>query len=146
MSTAMPNKLKKCFAKLLEDEWKFLDQPWPLCPKTKKFQRSEMKPINHVQKMKELLMQRLGAIPVFFFLSVIWTKFYFPGPYRALDKGIAFLYYFVAGQTMDSMSQCLPRTTFHQLYTTFFKTESALFDKFMTQHLANMFSTPQIRF
>ena len=145
MSTAMPNKLKKCFAKLLEDEWKFLDQPWPLCPKTKKFHRSEMKPINHVQKMKELLMRRLGAIPVFFFLSVIWAKFYFPGPYRALDKGIAFLYYFVAGQTMDSMSQYIPRTTFHQLYTTFFKTERPLFDKFITQCLANMFSTPQIR-
>jgi hypothetical protein len=145
MSTAMPKKLRKCFAKLLEDEWKFLDKPWPLCPKTKKFHRSDMKPVENIQRMKELLMHHLGAIPVFFFLSVIWAKFYFPGPYKAVDKGIAFLYYFVAGQTMDSMSQYLPRTSFYQLYDTFFDIQIALFDKFITQCLANMFSTPEIR-
>lgn len=145
MATAMPRKLRLCFAKLLEEQWKFMDQPWPLCPKTKKFHRSEMKPINDIQRMKGLLMRRLGAIPVFFFLSVIWPKFYFPGPYKAVDKGIAFLYYFVAGQTMDSMSQYLPRTSFHQVYTTFFKTEKALFDKFISQCLISMFSTPEIR-
>jgi hypothetical protein len=95
--------------------------------------------------MKGLLMRRLGSIPVFFFLSVIWSKFYFPGPYRAVDKGITFLYYFVAGHTMDSMSQFMPRTSFHQIYTAFFKTEKSLFDKFITQKLANMFSTPELR-
>src|ERR1700760_3466364 len=115
MAENIPTKLQNCIARLLEEEWKFLDQPWPMCPKTKKYHRSEMKPINHIQKMKEVLMRRLGAIPVFFFLTVIWTKFYFPGPYKAVDKGIAFLYYFVAGQTMDSMSQYLPRTSFHQV-------------------------------
>ena len=145
MAENIPTKLQNCIARLLEEEWKFLDQPWPMCPKTKKYHRSEMKPINHLQKMKEVLMRRLGPIPVFFFLTVIWTKFYFPGPYKAVDKGIAFLYYFVAGQTMDSMSQYLPRTSFHQVYTTFFKTERALFDKFITQCLYTMFSTPEIR-
>jgi hypothetical protein len=145
MVTPMPNKLQRCFTRLLEEEWNFLDQPWPLCPKTKKFHRSEMKPINQIQQMKELLMRRLGPIPVFFFLSVIWVKFYFPGPYQAVDKGIAFLYYFVAGHTMDSMSQFLPRTSFHEIYAAFFKTERSLFDKFITQCLANMFSNPEIR-
>jgi hypothetical protein len=145
MAGIMPKKLQKCFAKLLEEKWQFLDQPWPMCPKTKKFHRSEMKPIQNSQRMRDLLMHRLGAIPVFFFLTVIWPKFYFPGPYRAVDKGIAFLYYFVAGQTMDSMSQFMPRTSFHQVYTTFFKTEKALFDKYITECLSTMFSTPEIR-
>ncbi|OAQ25503.1 hypothetical protein K457DRAFT_80639, partial [Linnemannia elongata AG-77] len=49
-------------------------------------------------------MKRLGSITVFFFLSKIWNKHYFPGPYNALEKGIAFLYFFVAGETMDSMA------------------------------------------
>ncbi|KAI9234492.1 MAG: hypothetical protein BYD32DRAFT_439150 [Podila humilis] len=96
MAGILPKKLEKCFAKLLEEKWQFLDQPWPMCPKTKKFHRSEMKPIQNSQRMRDLLMHRLGAMPVFFFLTVIWPKFYFPGPYRAVDKGIAFLYYFVA--------------------------------------------------
>ncbi|KAI9241991.1 MAG: hypothetical protein BYD32DRAFT_363292 [Podila humilis] len=40
-------------------------------------------------------MHRLGAIPVFFFLTVIWSKFYFPGPYHAVDKSVTFLFYFL---------------------------------------------------
>jgi hypothetical protein len=121
--TSMPKKLERQFQQLLVEEWEFLDKPWPLCPKTKKYHRTEMKPIKDVHLMKQLLMHRLGAIPVFYFLTVIWSKFYFPGPYHAVDKGIAFLFYFVSGQTMDSMSQHLPRTSFHQIYTTFFKSE-----------------------
>ena len=140
-----PKEIHTCLVKLLDQEWKFLDEPWPLYPKTRKYHRSEMKTILNVSRMKELLMKRLGVIPVFFFLSVIWSKFYFPGPYRAVDKGVAFLYYFVAGHTMDSMSQFMPRTSFHAIYATFFKTEKSLFDKFITQKLTNMFSTPELR-
>jgi len=46
---------------------------------------------------------------------------------------------------MDSMSQFMPRTSFYELYAAFFKTERTLFDKFITQKLANMFSTPELR-
>jgi hypothetical protein len=91
-----------------------------------------------------LLMRRLGAIAVFFFLTTIWSKHYFPGPYLAVEKGIAFLYYFVAGETMDSMSQFLPRTSFYAIYCTFLKDERLLFEKEINRYLSTMFSTPEI--
>lgn len=141
----MPKKLESCVYDLMEEEWEFLDEPWPMCPKVKTFHRTELKQIPRVQEMKDLLMRRLGSIAVFFFLSKIWSKHYFPGPYNALDKGIAFLYFFVAGETMDSMSQYIPKTTFHVIYTTFLKGERAIFEKEIKRCISSMFSTPEIR-
>ena len=128
-NTPMPRKLAKRIDELLESEWEFLEKPWPMCPKIKTFHRSEMKPIPRIQEMKDLLKRRLGSIAVFFFLSTIWSKHYFPGPYNALEKGIAFLYFFIAGETMDSMSQYIPKTTFHVIYSTFLKIERSMFEK-----------------
>ncbi|CAO3572433.1 unnamed protein product [Mortierella alpina] len=144
-TSTMPRKLAKRVAQLVEEEWAFLDKPWPLYPKTKKFHRTELKPIQRVQEMKELVMRRLGAIATFFFLSTIWPLYYFPGPYKALEKGIAFLYFFVSGETMDSMSQFLPRSSFHAIYSTFLKGERKIFEKEIMRCLGTMFSTPEIR-
>ncbi|KAG0195338.1 hypothetical protein BGX28_001635, partial [Mortierella sp. GBA30] len=141
----MPRKLIKRLEELMEDEWEFLDDPWPICPKMKTFHRTEMKEIPRIQQMKDVLMRRLGPIAVFFFLCTIWSKHYFPGPYNALEKGIAFLYFFVAGETMDSMAQYIPKTTFHVIYSTFLKFERALFEKEINRCFTSMFSTPEIR-
>jgi hypothetical protein len=141
----MPTMLKKKLAELLQDEWTFLDDPWPKYPKTKKFHRTELKPIQHIQEMKSLLLHRLGPIAVFFFLTTIWSKYYFPGPYLAVEKGIAFLYYFVAGETMDSMSAFLPRTSFYAIYCAFIKEERKIFEKEIMRCFSVMFSTPEIR-
>jgi hypothetical protein len=141
----MPKKLSRLYDDLLEHEWGFLDEPWPMCPKIKTFHRSELKPIARIQDMKTVLMKRLGSIPVFFFLSTIWSKHYFPGPYNALEKGIAFLYFFVAGETMDSMAQYMPKSTFHVIYSTFVKVERALFEKEIKRCFASMFSSLEIR-
>lgn len=144
-NSCMPRKLTKRIEELLKDEWIFLEEPWPMYPKTKKFHRTELKSIERVQEMKDLLMRRLGAISVFFFLATIWPKYYFPGSYKALEKGIAFLYYFVSGETMDSMSQFLPRTSFYAIYSAFLKEERRIFEKEITRCLTSMFSTPEIR-
>lgn len=141
----MPKKLLRLFEKLLENEWGFLDEPWPMCPKMKTFHRSELKAIRQIQDMKKVLMRRLGCITVFFFLTTMWSKHYFPGPFNAIEKGIAFLYFFVAGETMDSMQQFMPKSTFHVIYTRFLKEERPMFEKEINRCYLNMFSSPQIR-
>ncbi|OAQ22585.1 hypothetical protein K457DRAFT_25967 [Linnemannia elongata AG-77] len=142
---SMPKKRVRLFEELLESEWGFLDEPWPMCAKTKTFHRSEFKQIRRIQDMKALLMKRPGSITVFFFLSKIWNKHYFPGPYNALENGIAFLYFFVAGETMDSMAQYMPKSTFHAIYSRFVKVEHALFEKEIKRCFASMVSTLEIR-
>ena len=141
----MPKKLLQLFDNLLENEWGFLDEQWPVCPKIKTFHRSELKEIQRIQDMKDVLMRRLGSITVFFFLSTIWSKHYFPGPFNAMEKGIAFLYFFVAGETMDSMQQYIPKTTFHVIYSTFLKLERPMFEKEIRRCFLSMFSSPEIR-
>lgn len=141
----MPHRLQRRLQQLIQDEWSFLDEPWPLYPKTKKYHRSEFKAVGRVQEMKALLMRRLGPIAVFFFLTTIWPLYYFPGPYMAVEKGIAFLYYFVSGETMDSMSQFIPRTSFYSIYSAFVKEQRRIFDKEIMRCLDAMFSTPKIR-
>jgi len=141
----MPKKLARLLEDLLENEWGILDEPWPMCPKIETFHRSELKPIARIQEMKTLLMKRLGSIAVFFILSKIWSKHYFSGPYSALEKGIAFLYFFVAVETLDSMWQCMPKSTFHFMYSTFVKIERALFEKEIKRSFATMVSNRKIR-
>ena len=140
-----PKKLNACLNAILAEEWGFLDNPWPLYPTTRKFHRSELKPINNMHHMKEEVIGKIGAIGVFFFLTTLWNKVYFPGPYKAVEKGIALLYYLVSGDSMEAMSVFLPRSSFYEIYRTFFKTEKRLFEKEMTRCFANMFSTPEIR-
>ncbi|KAG0074861.1 hypothetical protein BGZ90_010407, partial [Linnemannia elongata] len=101
-----------------------------------------MTPMEH---MKEEVIGKIGAIGVLFFLTTLWNKVYFPGPYKTVEKGIALLYYLVSGESMESMSGLLPRSSLYEIYETFFKTEKRLFEKEMTRCFANMFSTPEIR-
>src|SRR5690348_17315901 len=98
-----------------------------------------------MQHMKEEVIGKIGAIGVLFFPTTLWNKVHFPGPYKAVEKGIAFLYYLVSGESMESMSVFLPRSSFYEIHRTFFKTEKRLFEKEMTRCFANMFSTPEIR-
>jgi hypothetical protein len=63
-NTPMPKKLVKQIQELLENEWSFLDKPWPMCPKIKTFHHSEVKPIPRIQEMKDVLKKRLGSITV----------------------------------------------------------------------------------
>ena len=141
----MPKKLLQLFDNLLENEWGFLDEPWPMCPKMRTFHRSELKEIPRIQDMKDVLMWRLGSITVFFFLSTIWSKHYFPGPFNAIEKGITFLYFFVAGETMDSITQFIPKTDISCHLQHILKVECPLFEKEIKCCFASMFSTPEIR-
>ncbi|OAQ27922.1 hypothetical protein K457DRAFT_77269 [Linnemannia elongata AG-77] len=77
--------------------------------------------------MKEEVIGKIGAIGVFFFLTTLWNKLYFPGPYKTVEKGIALLHYLVSGESMESMSGFLPRSSLYEIYKTFFKTEKRNF-------------------
>src|SRR5690348_9497329 len=197
----VPEKLQDLFRAIIQEEWTFLDDPWPMYPKTRRAHRSEFKvikgmcnrlynissvttpttqPHNHpitqpppttlttpppsrhqyintltpsrinssiapslvptldsthfvscccsMRHMKLAVMSKLGAVAVYFFLTVLWNKVYFPGPYKALEKGIAFLYFFVSGESMESMSVFMARSSFYEIFRTFFKEERSLFN------------------
>ena len=62
---------KTHFQKLLEKQWEFLEEEWPIVDAPNNH-RSAVKQVGNIKHVKDVLMSRLGAIPVFFFLVVLW--------------------------------------------------------------------------
>jgi DDE superfamily endonuclease len=136
--------LKTLFQQLLHDEWSFLDVEWPMQEQSNNH-RTALKQVAHMKIVKNVLMRKLGAVPVFYFLVVIWSRNQYPGPYREVDKGLLILYHLVAGLAMDGMSTHIPKSSFHSIHTEFYKSNYNVHSKHINQALANMFSTFPIR-
>jgi hypothetical protein len=129
---------------LLHDEWQFLDEEWPTqeCPSN---HRTSLKSIPRMNTVKDKLMERLGPIPVFFFLTVIWSCDKYPGPYREVEKGLLVLYHLVTGLPMVGISPFIAKSSFHAIHKVIYKDKRDKNTKKITQMLTSMFSTFPIR-
>lgn len=133
------------FNKLMHDQWSFLYQSWPEVSKTK-FHRTETKSVNDIQHVKDTVLQRLGYIPVFFFfLTILFITQDYPGPYHNSEKGLLILYQLIKNCSMEQMSRFIPRSSFYNLYRSFYIKQSLILDKRLTSLLSTMFSNIQIR-
>lgn len=134
----------KPIKKLIQQHWQFLDADWPVVTRSK-FHRTELKPVKHMDYVKKVLLDRLGIIPVYFFLVCIWCHETFPGPYREVDKGLLVLFYLVKGVTTEAMQPYMPKSSFYAIYDMMFKKEYKFYTKMCNGFLDNMFSTFEIR-
>lgn len=144
MSQELNKSLLQEFNKLLHNQWKFLFETWPEIPKSK-YHRTETKQVRDIEHVKETVLQRLGYIPVFFFLSVLFATQDYPGPYRNCEKGLLILYQLIKNCSMEQMSRFVPRSSFYDIYRSFYTKQSQTLDKKLTTSLASMFSNIQIR-
>jgi hypothetical protein len=136
--------LVKHFNQLLDDHWGFLEAGWPtITPRNN--HRTVSKEIGFMAQIKQTLHRRLGAIPVYFFLIVIWPISKYPGPYREVEKGLLILYHLVKGLSMEAMEPFMPKSSFHAMHSVFYKKEYNIHNKCITNYLATMFSTIKIR-
>jgi hypothetical protein len=136
--------LPKHFHQLLDEQWDFLNEEWPrVKPSTN--HRTAKKDVEHLSKIKEVLYNRLGAIPVYFFLTTLWPNCKYPGPYKEVDKGLVLLFHLVKGLSMEAMSPFLPKSSFHAIHTVFYKKEYNAHNKYVSLCLATMFSNITIR-
>jgi DDE superfamily endonuclease len=136
--------LSKHFDQLLAKHWDFLDKGWPSMIPSKKH-RTSPNDVGFITEVKETLYKRLGAIPVYFFLIMIWPKSQYPGPYRAVEKGLAILYHIVKGLSMAEMDPIIAKSSFHLIHSQFYDKEYAVHNKYITNCLATMFSNIIIR-
>jgi hypothetical protein len=148
MERLSPKELKllsQQFEQLLAEKWGFLEEGWPSITPANNH-RTVSKEVGLMSHVKDILNRRLGPIPVFFFLTVIWPKNKYPGPYKEAEKGLLLLYHIVKGLSIEAMEPHMPKSSFHAIHTKFYKKESgAAHDKFITNCLANMFSNITIR-
>ncbi|KAF9910906.1 hypothetical protein BX616_010751 [Lobosporangium transversale] len=132
------------FDRLISTQWGFLHQDWPIL-KRSKFHRTEIKSVENIEKAKDFVQHRLGIVPVFFFLTVIFGTRNYPGPYRNVEKGILILYMLLKGVSTSEMSVFLPKSSFHDVYKDFFGRETHTLDSKLTSCLANMSSSITLR-
>ncbi|KAF9113621.1 hypothetical protein BGX27_001155 [Mortierella sp. AM989] len=98
-----------------------------------------------ISHLKDTLLKLLGAIPVFFFLTTIWPKCKYPGPYREVEKGLLILFNLIKGFSMEEMTSSMPRTSCHAIHAMFYKKEYTTHNKYIATCLSTMFSIITIR-
>ncbi|KAF9983343.1 hypothetical protein BGZ79_005803, partial [Entomortierella chlamydospora] len=136
--------LAKHLHTLIEEEWHFLGKGWPAVEAAKNH-RTVPKEVGLISRIKNTLLKRLGVIPVYFFLTTIWPKCKYPGPYREVEKGLLLLYNLVRGLSMEEMDPFIPRSSYHAIHAKFYRKEYIAHNKYITTCLSTMFSTITIR-
>ena len=140
----MNSEILALFQELVRNYWTFLQGDWPVV-ENKKNHRSEIKNIPNIEVARNYVLEHLGFIPVFFFLTVLFSRKDFPGPYRGVEKGILILYHLLTGQTMAQMAQFIPKTTFNTLYYAFYWKQREWLEEQLDKCLSEMFSDVKIR-
>jgi hypothetical protein len=140
----MNSEILALFQDLVRNYWAFLQEDWPVI-ENKMNHRSEIKNIPNIEIARNYVLEHLGVIPVFFFLTVLFSRKDFPGPYRGVEKGILILYHLLTGQTMLQMGQFIPKTTFNSLYFAFYWKQREWLEEQLDKCLSEMFSDVKIR-
>ena len=110
------------FNKLMDQQWKFLYKEWPQI-KPSKYHRSDTKPVNRISYIKDIVLQRLGIIPVFFFLVVVFPTQDYPGPYRNVEKGLLILYQLLQGYSLNEMLAFIPKSSYYDIFRKFYQNQ-----------------------
>ncbi|KAG2217748.1 hypothetical protein INT45_005469 [Circinella minor] len=72
-----------------------------------------------MKDIKNELLEKLGYIPVYYFLTKLYTNREYPGPYRRIEKGLILLYHIVSGRSGPEMINIISYTSFYDLYKDF---------------------------
>ncbi|KAF9137683.1 hypothetical protein BG015_002641 [Linnemannia schmuckeri] len=129
---------------LVQNYWKFLHTNWPIIDRVK-HHRTEIAAVNDIDSIKTFVLNRLGAIPVFFFLTVIFGTRAYSCPYRNVEKGVMLLYVLVKGVSLSDMAQYIPKTSFHTAHKEFYMYNPAALNRLPTTMLSEMLSTLKSR-
>ena len=136
--------LKNEINELVLKEWSFLSKDWKNIEHKYKH-RTEIKNVKEIRQIKNELLNKLGYISVFFFITVLYTNKEYPAPYLEIEKALLLLYHLTEGLTSKTMKQYMPYTTFYSFYKEFWINNYNNLNHFVDICLKNMFSNLKIR-
>ena len=129
---------------LVEYNWDFLNNDWPVI-ETKQYHRTDFKEVIDIDEIKSSIVEKLGYIGPFYFLTEIFGNKDRKGPYRNIEKGLLLIFQLLEGKTMKEMGDHIPSSTYFEIYKEFWFKEYKLINDKIDQCLANMFSNEDIR-
>lgn len=139
-----PKEVLEAFTLLMATYWQFLYMDWPVVQKVK-YHRSEIKPVKDIQYVKSYVLERLGYIPVFFFLVELFAQQEYPGPYSNVEKGLLVLYQLLTGCSIAQMARFIPQSSYHAIYQAFYVKYGDKLNSTLDTCLQKMFSSAKIR-
>ncbi|KAF0972014.1 hypothetical protein FDP41_009710 [Naegleria fowleri] len=90
--------------KLVANEWKVLHEELPIIQKSKG--RKDIKDIPTMNRIKEIVCQRIGYVATFIFLHTVGTICgWLEGPYRNVGKILLILYMLLENETFGSLNE-----------------------------------------
>lgn len=96
--------------------------------------------------IKKVLLKKLGAFPIFVFLTQYLYKIDLPCPYKLSEKGLLILYQLIQGKSINEMNDYISSSSFHRIYLKFYRSYQKELKDFCNLFLyTDMFSNIQIR-
>lgn len=132
------------FSRLISERWSFLQSEWTVIRRAKNH-RTEIKDIVDINTVKNLIVERLGIIPTFFFLVILFGVQDYSSPYRNIEQGLLLLYHLLTGMSMSDMGRFIPKSSFHSLYREFYEKGRGDLARRIKDCFETMFSTARIR-
>lgn len=130
--------------KIKHNYWNFLDEEWKIKEDEYKH-RTELKDVKNIEEIKVELQNKLGIIPIFFFLNNIFVNYKYKTPYRDIEKGLLIIYHLITGKSIREMNDYIPYSSFHEIYKSFWDVNLNELHKTCNKLLENMFSTILLR-
>ncbi|KAF9313860.1 hypothetical protein BGZ91_006145 [Linnemannia elongata] len=122
---------------IVQNYWKFLHNDWPIIDR--------LAAVNDIESIKKFVLNRLGVIPVFFFLTMILGTRAYSCPYRNIEKGVMLLYVLAKGVSLSDIAQYVPKTSFHTIHKEIYMYNPVALNRLLTTMLSEMFSTLKSR-
>lgn len=102
--------------------------------------------VKKIKEVKKVLLEKLGVIPIYFFLVILFGDRDYRGPYNNVEKGLLILYFIVENKSIEYMDEYISKSTFHQIYRQFYNADRILkINKILNYSLKNMFSNIKVR-
>ncbi|KAI9243534.1 hypothetical protein EDC94DRAFT_668986 [Helicostylum pulchrum] len=115
IKSELQHKLRKEYENIIKSKWKFLLNDYK--PITRKhFHRTEIQEIFDIDNIKKIILEKIGPVAVFIFLTDFCNKFDIPGPYRNIDKALIVLYHMVCGVSINQMGKYMHYTNYFKIY------------------------------
>ena len=128
----------------LINKWCFMHNKYEEIEYKKYYHRTEIKHVNFIQEIKEELIEKLGIIPVYVFLTDYFYKLEFPGAYYHVDKGLLIIYHLLSGLSINKMDKFINYTMYFKIYKRFYSYYNKELKEWLNKMLNSNFFTNNI--
>lgn len=143
--SSMENLLAVEFKKLYETYWTdMLEKDYGII-KNKRYHRTVIIEILNIKKIKEILIEKIGYIPIYIFLTSFCNDYYFPGPHNNVDKILLTIYQLIEGYSTHQMNDFINDTTYYRIYEKLYIKQEKELDNWINSMFKNYFSNLNIR-